>query len=243
MLPGRRRQRPYREPPDFTALHRWDEDPRWPAFEGALPPCDAPIPRTLHLIWLGQKRLSELQCRCVSSWLRHNPGWALRLWTEPPFPLTNQALYDQATNPGEAADVLRLEILAVYGGLYVDTDVECLAPVTAVLEGHSFVAGLHQDKTGPMHVENAFLAACAGHPLLLDAVEFLPTWYAANRDGGTVVRSGPRFWESIVRQHRRNLEPGTADGITLLEQSVWSPRNPAEPGPAVCRHWQQKSWI
>jgi hypothetical protein len=44
-------------------------------------------------------------------------------------PLYRQELIDRGANFGAASDILRIEILLKYGGIYVDTDVRCLEPI------------------------------------------------------------------------------------------------------------------
>ena len=51
------------------------------------------------------------------------------LWTDEHvgrLRLFNQAAYDEATNYGTKSDVLRYELLYVYGGVYVDCDMQCI---------------------------------------------------------------------------------------------------------------------
>lgn len=45
-----------------------------------------------------------------------------------------QKAFDAAKNYGEKSDILRYEILFVYGGVYADVDVECLQPFDALAE-------------------------------------------------------------------------------------------------------------
>ena len=49
-------------------------------------------------------------------------------------PLRNQDLFDAAEHPAQRADLARFEILLRFGGVYVDTDFEALAPIQARLE-------------------------------------------------------------------------------------------------------------
>lgn len=51
------------------------------------------------------------------------------LWTDEHvarLPLFNRAEYDKATNYGAKSDILRYELLYVYGGVYVDCDMQCI---------------------------------------------------------------------------------------------------------------------
>ena len=52
----------------------------------------------------------------------------------PTLPATIQAAYAKAPNFGEASDILRYGLLLTQGGLYVDTDFECVQSVEALHE-------------------------------------------------------------------------------------------------------------
>jgi mannosyltransferase OCH1-like enzyme len=45
-----------------------------------------------------------------------------------------QAAFDRASNFGEKSDIWRYEILFRLGGVYVDTDFECVRPFDSLLE-------------------------------------------------------------------------------------------------------------
>ena len=55
-----------------------------------------------------------------------------RLWTEENLPLSplRPEVLERLRAPVERADILRLEILYTHGGVYLDTDLECLRPST-----------------------------------------------------------------------------------------------------------------
>lgn len=69
--------------------------------------------------------------------LRLNPGWEMMTWTDKHVPLMrNRDLFDRATNYTERSDLARYEALYEFGGVFIDTDVECL---------HSFEDLRYQD--------------------------------------------------------------------------------------------------
>ena len=101
-----------------------------------------PIPKIIHQIWLGGEPPDWI-ARCMDSWVTHHPRWRFRLWTEQDcVGLQNQSLYDLAPQmfPDHyhqfRSDLLRYEILAAEGGVYVDSDMECLRPIDALVGKH-----------------------------------------------------------------------------------------------------------
>lgn len=98
---------------------------------GTIQPSPQPkIPKIIHQIWLGSP-LPKQYKKYQKSWRHHHPDWEYKLWTDADveaFQLHNKKLFDEAKNYGEKSDIFRYEILHRYGGVYIDTDIECLKP-------------------------------------------------------------------------------------------------------------------
>jgi mannosyltransferase OCH1-like enzyme/GT2 family glycosyltransferase len=86
------------------------------------------IPRDIHMIWLGGE-LPPKYTRLIESWKTFHPKWNFKIWNDKDaqnFNMTNKVAFNSAINLGVKSDVFRYEILYRHGGLYVDTDFECL---------------------------------------------------------------------------------------------------------------------
>ena len=85
------------------------------------------IPRIFHRIWVGPDPLPAEYARYGQTWLDHHPGWELRFWTDDNFPdgLRRPEAQERLRSPVERANILRLEVVWRFGGVYVDTDFEC----------------------------------------------------------------------------------------------------------------------
>ena len=128
------------------------------------------IPKIIHQIWLGGP-LPEKYKEIQNSWKKFHPDWEYRLWTDEDakvFPMKNRELFESATNFGEKADIFRYEILYRHGGLYADTDVECLRSFDALHQLCDFYIGLDtlEPKFRSPRLSNALLASIPGHPML-----------------------------------------------------------------------------
>jgi inositol phosphorylceramide mannosyltransferase catalytic subunit len=125
------------------------------------------IPRVIHRIWLGGEPMPEEFERYGRTWSEHHPGWEVRLWTDGNLPdLRHPDALERCRNEGEQSDLIRYEVLLRFGGVYVDTDVECLRPIDSLLDAEAFVG-----ETRPGKLGSAVVGAVAGHPgidLLLD---------------------------------------------------------------------------
>src|SRR5688572_47525 len=130
----------------------------------------AGIPRVLHQTWKDAAvpaEWSEFQ----SSWRRHHPDWAYRLWTDedllrfvetrfPHFIATYTAYSYQI----QRVDAARYLILFHEGGVYADLDMECLRPVDALLAERDFAIAqepaIHAQWIGAERMLcNAFMAS------------------------------------------------------------------------------------
>jgi hypothetical protein len=93
------------------------------------------LPRTIWCLWFqGWEDAPDLVKACAASWRRHNPDWNVRLlsgatleaYLAPLPPLAAAA----SRLPLEArSDVLRIELLHRFGGIWVDSTVYCLRPL------------------------------------------------------------------------------------------------------------------
>jgi len=81
----------------------------------------------LHVVWIGSSLPSIVQ-NCIASWERLNPQWHLCLWTDHRGWI-NQAQIDRMTEWNGKADIIRYEILWVWGGVVVDADSEAVKPL------------------------------------------------------------------------------------------------------------------
>jgi len=87
------------------------------------------IPKIIHQIWVGNKPLPKDYLFYIDTWKKINPDWKHILWTDKDINninFINRNLYNRIKNNGQKSDYLRYCILNEYGGLYVDTDFECL---------------------------------------------------------------------------------------------------------------------
>ncbi len=174
---------------------------------------DYKIPRIIHQIWLGGS-IPDKFLAYVKSW-QDWEGWEYRLWTEEDLPelnLINSKLFEEASFYCEKADIMRYEILYRFGGLYVDTDFECLNPEFfefAFLE-YSFFAGLEPLEHHPLRIGNAIIASSPNHPLLAKLIADLPGNSSKNMHQGVVERTGP---DLLTQEITNNINLLRVDGI------------------------------
>jgi len=171
---------------------------------------DLRIPKRLHFIWLGSPMPSHLAAN-LREWERLNPGWDAVLWDEHSIPpLDNMDLFKAARDlvPADAvyqfqADLLRYEVLGMWGGFYADVDTRPLKPIAPELAGHDVFAAM-EDRNW---VGNTYIGSVAGHPLLAEIVASIPANVRRNRGKRPNVLTGPKFITPIWKRHRAYAAP------------------------------------
>jgi len=156
------------------------------------------IPKIIHQIWLGGP-LPEQDRILIETWKKFHPDWEHRLWTDKDvenFDLYNRELYDRSNNYREKANILRLEILNKFGGLYVDTDFECLKSFDVLNENYDFYTSLAPMDEGRIYLTNGLFASIPGHPILQYCIKLLS--YTKNLKM-VILRSGVYpFTKSVI---------------------------------------------
>ncbi|RLV10189.1 hypothetical protein CTZ27_02875 [Streptomyces griseocarneus] len=183
-----------------------------------------PIPRILHQVWLGGPMPEQLRAH-TRTWPRHHPSWEYRLWRDRDVEsfLVNRDAYDAARTWAERSDIARLEIMLRCGGVYADTDVECLRPLDELLAGvEAFVSTADFGAA----IENAVLGTVPGHPYFAACVEQLPVRTADPRVQDPCFKTGPSMMSDVFR-HLRELTGRPP--LTVFPKELFYPYNYAEP--------------
>jgi mannosyltransferase OCH1-like enzyme len=186
------------------------------------------IPKILHQIWLGPNPLPEEFVEYRETWRTHHPGWTLELWTEDRLPehLRQADVTDRLRVPAERADILRLEVLWRYGGVYVDTDFECRRTLESLIEDVDFFTAYLK----PGRVNNAIIGSTAGHPILDRALSELKPNPVYGYDKGA---AGPLYLDRLVKEY---------PDIHIFEPELFYPATPGERSQAVAIHHAARSW-
>ena len=128
------------------------------------------IPRLFHQIWLGRQPMPAEFLRWQQTWTSLNPGWELKLWTEDNLlPTQWPDLILKAHGYAHISDIYRYEILLREGGIYMDTDFECLRPIEPLLSDcEAFVV---LKNCYPAIINSAISGGVPGHLLFRQLVE------------------------------------------------------------------------
>lgn len=198
------------------------------------------IPKIIHHIWLGSP-LPEKFARYRKTWQKMHPDWTFMLWDDAAVAklgLINVRPYCAAKNYGEKSDILRYEILYRFGGLYVDTDFECLQPFDALHHSCDFYAGSYPHPGGgSFWIINALIGSCSGHPILKRCIEGIQQSRdrSDNSSAAVMERTGPSFF---LRAITEAIVQGDA-----IQKTVIFPATFFYPLPTVCRSYKSRNQI
>lgn len=167
-------------PPDYFIRIRFDamfppgSDPESTVMVRVGPP-KPPIPRTLHYVWLSEHPEdvpAPFDYACREQAAAMHPGWAIADWTDNAIlshaalahirPLLDSAWEKMAGERNARSDLIRLAVLFVHGGIYLDYDVWPIRPFDEFLNGSEglllgansfdpFVIGEHVIGSSPLN--------------------------------------------------------------------------------------------
>lgn len=84
------------------------------------------IPKIIHYVWIGDNEKPLITLNCIKSWKQFFPGYEFKEWNVDNWPLESNAFAFESYKKHKyafASDVIRLDVLIKYGGIYLDTDV------------------------------------------------------------------------------------------------------------------------
>lgn len=95
------------------------------------------IHKVFHYCWFGKGRKPKEFYEYLASWKKYGPEYEIQEWNETNFDISDNRYCWEAYQVGKWAfvsDYARLKIMYKYGGIYLDTDVELLRPLTPLID-------------------------------------------------------------------------------------------------------------
>ena len=96
----------------------------------------------IHYCWFGKNPLPQLSIKCIESWKTYLPEYEIKEWNEDNFDINIISYTKQAYENRKYAfvsDYARFWILYQYGGVYFDTDVEIIKPMSDIIDKGAFM--------------------------------------------------------------------------------------------------------
>lgn len=159
------------------------------------------IPRVFHYVWLGQKPMHPLMDAWRKRWAELHPGWEVMVWRDDPrrpglltcgreahrtevLPCRCPEYLANCPTYAKRSDVWRYHLLAVIGGVYLDTDMEPVRSIEDLVQGDEAFAGRVLTRSGwdvqgqggavVPEVGCSIMGSAPGHAWALDLLDGVP---------------------------------------------------------------------
>ena len=197
------------------------------------------IPRHLHHAWVGSRSIPDVEVECMATW--HGQAQTY-LWDDTDtLQLTgSNNLPRMAPTQSHMSDILRYFILLKCGGVWLDTDVECLRPGLLDLICNNPDVGFVFSDELPNTPGTAFIGSIPGHPLVMRLVQAVAE-SDSTKWNDSHVTIGPKLFADVVNPAVSRLKGedhpyGTLYrelGVLRMHKRFIYPTNP----------WQGESFI
>lgn len=182
------------------------------------------IPRLFHRVWLDDDDTDPIPDEFEFYWRRLkelHPGGKFVTWrkTADLWWMRNREPFEAATTHAGRSDVARYEIVARFGGVYLDTDVEPLQPFDELLVDDRPFAGWEDSRM----ICPTVIGGTADHPALQDLIDSLGEWERQFRGKPPNQATGPHFLTARWRYR---------DDVRLFDPIVFYPT-----------HWSDKAHL
>lgn len=152
-----------------------------------------PINKILHQIWIGPK---PAPTNLMQTWKDKHPDFEYILWTEAEFEKRGMTFrcatkIELIQEYCGKADMIRLEILYKYGGIYVDADSICIEPFDETFMCKTAFATYENENVRKDLVANGTMGFVPNHPLCRDMIEWILS------DESTATIQNFRAWYSV----------------------------------------------
>ena len=129
------------------------------------------IEKIIHQVWIGSKKMP---IEWMNTWKEKNPSFEYVLWDEEKInklKLKNRDKYDYFVSKEiyhGAVDIVRIEILDKFGGIYIDADSICLESIENefFIEKDFFAVKEYEGR-----IANGTIGAIKGHSILKEYIK------------------------------------------------------------------------
>ncbi len=206
------------------------------------------IPKIIHYCWFGRGEKPELAKKCIASWRKFCPDFALREWNEDSFDIHCCPYVEEAYGSKKYAfvtDFVRLYALYHYGGIYMDTDVEVVQPLDSFLT-HKAFSGFESAQWVPTGI----MASEAMLPIFKELLDDYRDRHFIKKDGSIDTTTNCVAITNIMLKHglELNNRQQTIADFTFFPADYFCPFSNetgvlSKTERTVAIHWFNKSWL
>lgn len=168
------------------------------------------IPRIIHQIWIGDK---PIPYDYINSVKNMNYDCEHILWTEEEFKNRDmkfecQSQIDLFDEICGKVDIMRIEILNRFGGIYVDADTLAIEPFDDNLFSNKAFAGLENEKTRGGLIGNSVMGFSKNHIILHDMISYIIETFKNKSDFNKPAwqLTGPILLTNTINKYRDTIK-------------------------------------
>lgn len=159
----------------------------------------------MHQIWVGLNPMSSDMIKWQNGWKEMHPEWEYRLWDNDAlnqyhkeFGFINEEQMKECRNFAELSDILRCELIYRYGGVYLDTDFQCLRPTDSFFEKFSDRDLICSPENSDEYLATGFFASIPNHPLLEKLVYGMEERSISHDRATSCDKYGPLYFTNAI---------------------------------------------
>ena len=205
------------------------------------------IPKYIHYCWFGSAEKPEVFQKCIDSWKNLYPDFEIIEWNETNSDFRNSAYAKEAFECRKyafVADYVRLKVLAEYGGIYLDTDVEMLQRDRS-LEEMDFVAGFEADN----RIGTAIIFAQKKEPLIVEWLQGYENRHFLQKNGKMDLTPNVHELTELLKRNGWQINgcEQRKDRRILLPRDTFFPYSIGDRNvclkDSLAVHWCEGSWV
>lgn len=182
------------------------------------------IPRKIHYCWFGGTDIPQHLKRYMESWHKFCPDYEIIRWDESNYDISKNRYMREAYECKKWAfvpDYARLDIIYNEGGIYLDTDVELLAPLERLLKDEMFCGFSCNFQIGI----GVGFGAIKRHSLIKELRDYYDHLSFCQPNGELNLKTCYEYQHPVLKKHGFTLENSfqKKDGIVIYPSEVLSP--------------------
>lgn len=172
------------------------------------------IPKIMHKLWIGPHKLPELYKKYIENCKKLHPDWQHVLWTDKEIAKLEldsylYTKYKQRGNFSAQKDLVLHEVLYKYGGVFMDTDFDCVQTLDELHHKYDFYAslepGVYWSKVPVQTI--AIVGSKPGNPIFKESIAKAKKLYVGleRKSGPGVIDTLGIFFKSLNTPDNREL--------------------------------------
>ena len=208
------------------------------------------IPKKIHYCWFGGKKIPEHLQKYMDSWRKYCPDYEIIRWDESNYDVSKNRYMREAYECrkwGFVPDYARLDIIYNEGGIYLDTDVELLAPLEGLLYDEMYCGFVCYGLVGL----GLGFGAVAGNMLIKEMRDYYDNMSFYCADGSENLSACNIYQHPVLRKYGFKIETNEYQKIgnmVIYPSEVFAPtgaggifENRSEK--TISMHHEEISWL